>query len=240
MKIGILLISTGKYGIFLQPLLDGIDKYFFVGKEIEIYLFTDKTHDLKHSNRINVIHIPIEHKPFPYSTIYRYSFFSKASDIIKTDFLFYSDVDMGFCDFVGEEILPNGIDDGGLVATHHPAFYHGGWGSNNVNPLSTAYIPIELRKRYVAGGFNGGETKAFLDMSKQLSENIEKDDSVGVMAEWHDESHLNCYMSTRSPKLLTPDYCMVEEQHLREQWGINNFAPKIIALKKNHEEIRNA
>ncbi len=236
--VGILLISTGKYHIFLQPLINDIEKHFFKGWNIEIYLFSDRENKIKHSDRINIVHIPTEHKPFPYPTLMRYSFFSNAVDKIKSDYLYYLDVDMSIVGNVREEILPDGINDGGLVVTHHPGFYNGGWGSMNVHKESKAWIPENQRKVYFAGGFNGGTTKAFLKMSKELSDNILDDESRGVMAEYHDESHMNAYMSTRNPKKLTPEYCMVEEQHLREKWEINHFVPKIIALKKDHKKIR--
>lgn len=239
-KIGVLLISTGKYHIFVQPLIDDIDKHFFVGHEIEIYLFSDREMNIelrKSECRINVVRVPTEHKPFPHPTLKRYEFFTNAADKITSDYLFYLDVDMGIVGDVGEEILPD-ESHGGLVVTHHPGFYRGGWGSTNCNPASKAWIPEEQRKTYFAGGFNGGETKAFLAMAKELSENIADDESRGVMAEWHDETHLNAYMSTRNPKKLTPEYCMVEQQELRDRWGIAHFAPKIIALAKNHAELR--
>ncbi len=236
-KIGICLISTGKYGIFLQPLIDGIEKYFFVNNKIEIYLFTDRQHDLRHSDRISVVNIPTEHKPFPWPTIKRFQFFADAAHLINTSYLFYLDVDMAITGFVDKEILP-GEDNQGLVATLHPGFYNGGgsWGDNKD---SLSYTLPDLRKKYYAGGFQGGETNSYLDACRMMANNIADDERRGVQAEWHDETHLNQYLSTRTPKTLTPEYCMVEEESARLAWGINHFVPKIVALKKNHEEIRN-
>lgn len=235
--IGILLISTGKYHIFLQPLIDGIDKYFFKGYNIEVYLFTDRNNELRHSSRINIVQIPTEHKPFPYPTLKRYEFFSKAADIIKSGWLFYLDVDMAIISDVGEEILPDGINDEGLVATLHPGFYKGG-GSWCTDENSLAYTPVECRKKYYAGGFQGGVTESYLNLCKSLSHNISEDEKKGVMAEWHDESHFNAYMGSKTPKTLLPEYCMVEQENLRVLWGINDFVPKIIALSKDHKKLR--
>ena len=236
-KIGVLLICTGKYDIFLQPLVNNIDKNFFEGNDIEIYLFSDKEHDLKKSDRINIVHIPTSHKPFPYPTLYRYKYFTEAADKINCDFIFYMDVDMSIADKVGEEILPDLINDEGLVATLHPGFYRGG-GSWGDNIQSKSYTLPKNRNKYYAGGFNGGETKAFLKMSKILSDNIDDDESRGVIAEHNDETHINWYLSTRTPKTLTPEYCQVEEIFKRKKWGVNNFKPRIIALKKNHAKLR--
>lgn len=236
MKIGICIVCTGKYGIFLQPLIDGIEKYFFVRDSVQVYLFSDQQHNLVHSERISIVNIPTEHKLWPYPTLKRYEFFSKAKDIITSDYLFYSDVDMAFVDYVDRETLPAPGHDG-LVATLHPGFYNGG-GSWEENVNSKSFTPPELRKKYYAGGFQGGSTKEYLFACKEMSENISDDEKRGVTPIWHDESAWNMYLSSRSPKTLTPEYCMVEETHLREAWQISHFVPKIIALKKDHNALR--
>ena len=135
---------------------------------------------------------------------------------------------MKVVDYVGEEILPNAEEK--LTATRHPGFVNGGWGSNNVDKRSTAFIPEELRKTYFAGGFQGGETTAYLQACKTLSDNISKDEDIGIIAEWHDESHWNSYLSTRTPKIISNEYCMCEKNI--------SGNPKIIALDKNHAELR--
>ena len=238
MRVGILLISTGNYGIFLQPLIASIDKYFFINDNIEIYLFSDKKHDIKKSDRINIKRIGIEHKPFPYPTLHRYKYFTQAAYIINSDFLFYLDVDMLIVGSIGGGILPNGLNTCGLVATLHPGFYKGG-GSWCENPQSLAFMPKELHNKYYAGGFQGGKTGEYLAACKIMAENIEIDEKNGIIANWHDESHWNAYLSNREAKELTPEYCMVEERHLRVAWGIDSLSPKIIALKKNHDVMRN-
>ncbi len=55
---------------------------------------------------------------------------------------------------------------------------------------------------------NGGTVKAFLDMARELSQNIKKDWETGIVALWHDESHLNKYFLNRKPLVLDDDYCM--------------------------------
>ena len=238
MRIGIFLISTGNYGVFLPPLIASIDKYFFIDDNIDIYLFTDKTHNLVNYPRINVIRIPMEHKPFPAPTLFRYANFIKVAYIINSDFLFYMDVDMLITAAVGKEILPDMEKDGGLTATLHPGFYNGG-GSWCEDVNSLAFTPKERQVKYYAGGFQGGETKAYLSACAEMAQNIQLDEKNGVMAAWHDESHFNAYLSVRTPKTLDPGYCMVEQPELRKAWGISYFTPKIIALKKNHDVMRN-
>lgn len=236
MKIGIFLIATGKYDIFLQPLIDSLEKNFFPKDDLIIYLFTDKANYLRHSKRISIQIKRIEHKPFPYPTLYRYKHFSSLTGI-TADYCFYLDVDMLVSKRVDREILPFATHHEGLVVTLHPGFYRGGGGWCN-NEKSLGHTPQGLRKRYYAGGFQGGETKPYLKMCKALADNIADDEERGIIATWHDESHLNRYMCGRTPRTLSPSYCMVEEPDLRVQWKITNFTPKIIALSKDHNALR--
>ena len=228
MRIGLLLIATGKYDIFLQPLIDSVDKWFFPGDNITIYLFTDKI-DLKliASDRINFVICPIPHKTFPFATLYRYKYFTAYSHLIDTQYLFYCDVDMKFVSPVGREIL------GDIVCVQHPGFYKGGWGSEGCSKMSTAYLPPEMRNGYKAGGFQGGRRLPYLRMSAELDKRIDTDEARGVMAEWHDETHLNWYlqMKAKNVKTLNPAYCYPES------WNIP-FSRKLLALDKNHKAIR--
>lgn len=228
MRIGLLLIATGKYDVFVQPLIDSVDKYFFRNDHIVIYLFTDKP-DIKliHYNRIHLVILPIEHKSFPYSTLYRYKYFTQYADRIDTEYLFYSDVDMRFVGEVGREILPEKVS---IVATIHPGFYKGG-GSWCTDENSNAFTPPEGRRKYYAGGFNGGKTEGFLSMAKILSELIDEDEKKGVMAEWHDESFFNMWLWIHKCKELSPSYCYPES------WKLP-FPKRLLALDKDHKAIR--
>ena len=238
MTIGLCLIVTGRYDYFLSRLLESLDTHFFPKHEVIIYLFWDKKYyTLKLPKRFSVVCIPTEHKPFPFPTLYRYKYFTRAVDKIHSDYLFYMDVDMMLVGDVDERILPDGVSDGGIVATLHPGFYNGG-GAWCDNHNSKAYTQENNRSRYFAGGFQGGETKAYLEACREMAEAIEADEKNGVMAEWHDESHLNSFLSTRNPKTLTPEYCMVQDEQCKKKYGLDGMPIRIIALEKNHEELR--
>jgi histo-blood group ABO system transferase len=132
---------------------------------------------------------------------------------------------------VGEEIL------GELVATQHPGFYDKPYSffsqSYEKRPQSTAYMPPGYGgKNYYAGGFNGGRTARFLQMSEELKNNIDIDLKNGIIACWNDESHLNHYLSGNTPTIvLSPAYCYQEERAMP-------FERKLVALLKNHAELR--
>lgn len=52
----------------------------------------------------------------------------------------------------------------------------------------------------------GGRSEAFLKMSRICAENTRIDEKNGVMALWHDESHLNKYILDKNPLILLPNY----------------------------------
>lgn len=245
-KIGLLLIATGKYKQFILPLLHTVKKHFLKGHTVEVFLYADEVDFpvdwlIQHTQIGILTHFKkIPPYSFPQATLYRYKIFNEAKEYIldeechgKIDYLFYCDVDMRFEGEVGDEIL--GSD---LVAVRHPGFFKGGWGSPNVNPRSTAFVPSYARKNYYAGGFQGGRAEAYLKTCEILNENIQMDESNNIMAEWHDESHWNARLTHVEFKELSPSYCMVEDVERRKAWGIDNLEPKIIALNKNHSELR--
>ena len=230
MKICILTIATNKYIQFVERLLDNIEENFLNGHEIECLLFTD--HEVESSDNVRVCQI--KHEPWPMPTLKRYNYFVKEKEFIsKFDYCFYFDVDMGVVDKVGDEVLSD------LVATMHPyqSFYPKEQRSYDRNPQSLAYVPVgEEGEHYYAGGFNGGSTKRFLEMSEVLADRVTKDLENDVIALWHDESQMNRYLIDNPPTLsLTPSYCFAEEQMDNSQYP---YEPKIIALKKNHDELR--
>jgi histo-blood group ABO system transferase len=230
MKICILTIATNKYIQFVERLLDNIDRSFLNGHEIDCLLFTD--HAVETSDNVRVCQI--DHEPWPMPTLKRYNYFMKEKEFIsKFDYCFYFDVDMAIIGDVGEEVL------GDLVATMHPyqSFYQPTDRSYDRNPKSLAYVPLgDEGELYYAGGFNGGKTECFLEMAEVIANRVNKDLEKGVVALWHDESHMNRYLIDNPPSVsLTPTYCFAEEMMNNPQYP---FEPKIIALKKNHDELR--
>lgn len=226
MKIGLLIIATNKYTQFLHSLIESADNFFFKESDVDVtyFIFTNKEIQINSSRNIEFINV--EHKEWPWMTLGRYQIFSESSDILsKMDYLYYCDADMKFEGEVGNEIISD------RVATQHPGYY-GKRGTPEERYESLAYVSKNEDMQYFAGGFNGGSSKEFLKMSKIISENINIDYSNGIIAIWHDESHMNRYFIDNKPtKILTPSYCYGESMNIP-------FERKLIALDKNHEEIR--
>ncbi|MAF35776.1 hypothetical protein CL622_01515 [archaeon] len=222
-NIGLLLIATGKYDLFVPQLLDGASKFFLANHNVTYFLFTDSQ---KEFNVPNLIKIHEPHKPWPLPTLHRYKMFSNKREILYgQDYLFYCDVDMKFVNSVGDEILSKS------VSTIHPGHY-GSRGDTETNPDSLAYVGPKEKLIYFAGGFQGGETEEFLRMSRELSNRIDEDKKNGIIAKWHDESHMNRWRIDNPPtKILDCGYCF-------QATLPRPHTPRILALEKDHKAFR--
>jgi len=232
MKICILTIATNKYLQFVEKLYEDISEKFCPGAEISCLLFTD--HEIEESGDNVRVHY-IDHEPWPMPTLKRYNYFVKEKDfILEHDYCFYFDADMRIDEVVEmDEVCRD------LVATRHgyQSLMDPSSQSFDRNPKSLACVPLDEKTvTYYAGGFNGGKTEVFMGMAETIAERVNKDLEKNVVALWHDESHMNRYLIDTPPTLdLDPTYCYAEEFI-----GTNYpYKPgKIIALKKNHNELR--
>ncbi len=229
MNVGLLVIATNKYIQFVEPLWESAKKHFMAGTghDPHMFVFTDADAVPK-----GTLKVPHRHRPWPYPTLLRYHAFTDNESCLQDmDYVFYCDADMRFEGDVGEEIL------GDLVATIHPGF----WDkqpeffsqSYEKNPRSCAYMPPGMHgKHYYAGGFNGGRRERWLQMAREIRGWIDKDLENGIIAAWHDESHLNKYLTGNPPTVeLDTSYCYQEELDMP-------FPRRLVALKKDHDKVR--
>ncbi len=225
MKVGLLIIATNKYIRFIDPLIRSADEFFLKNQDVSYFIFTNMNLDIKSYRPINKV--KVLHREWPWMTLGRYRIFSdNLEGLSKMDYLFYCDADMLFVGDIGDEILSD------RVATQHPGYY-GRRGTPETNPKSLACVYPHEEMQYFAGGFNGGTSVEFLKMSKKISDNIDDDYSREIIAIWHDESHMNRYFIDNPPtKILDPSYCC------NENWVDCPFGRRLLALDKNHKDIR--
>jgi histo-blood group ABO system transferase len=222
--IGLLVMATGKYVQFVQPLIESAERYFLPAHRRTYFIFTDHIDEVPHAD--NIVPVFQERLGWPYDTMMRCLVYSKHTELYDDlDYMFACDADMRFVDTVGDEVL------GLRVATQHPG-YVGRRGTYETNPHSQAYIAAHEGTCYFAGGFYGGSQTEFIRLNQMLYERIRIDLDNGIMPLWHDESHLNRYFIDYKPTtILSPSYCYPE--------GLNlPYQPRLIALNKNHAKMR--
>lgn len=220
--VGLLIVATGKYIQFVEPLITSARRFFCPDCIVTYYVFTDG----KVPAGDDIVQIYQERMGWPYDTMFRCKLYHEHKNLFEQeDYLFACDADMLFVDTVGSEILSE------RVATEHPGFV-GRRGTYEENPASTACVAKHEGTCYFAGGFHGGSHQEFLKLTETMITNIMQDLKKNMIAVWHDESHLNRYFIDNPPTLiLSPSYCYPESWHLP-------YHKRLLALDKNHKEIR--
>jgi len=232
MTVAILYICTGRYSVFWDNFYKSTEKYFLSNHKKEYFVFTDQ--EISPIN--NKVHIIYQKKlGWPYDTLLRFHMFYEISELLaKFNYIFFLNANMQCLVPITDEILPQ---KEGLMAVLHPGFFNKSrmQFTYETNPDSLACIHSEEGEHYFMGGFNGGKSKNYLDLIYLLASNIEKDLEKGIIAIWHDESHLNRYLVDKPTKVLNPSYGYAEGWELP-------FEPQIIILDKNkyggHEFLR--
>ena len=228
MKTAVLYIATGRYLTFWKDFLESSERYFLRGIHKSYFVFTDSSpSDVAHScsSKVNVFHL--DKYGHPRDTLYRFrTFLTAESELEGFDYIFFFNANILFLEKINIDILPT--KEEGLLVVQHPGYY-----SSNIsdypyerNKKSTAYIARNEGKHYVFGAVNGGTSQAYIKMIQDLKKSIDIDTWNGIVATWHDESHLNKYILEKNYKLLSPEYAYPED------W-ILPFPKKIIILDKN-------
>lgn len=224
-KIAILYICTGKYNQFFSGFYESAMKYFLTDSEKTFFVWTDEDSIANGLSNVRVIHKKCQ--GFPADSLFRFEMFLQAeSELTQFDYIYFIQANALFLQPVGEEILP---DESGLSM--------GIWGGRMLkkpiclypyerNRKSLAYVaPYGKNYVYYMGGINGGRSKEYLQLVKTLAENIRDDYDRGIIAKWHDQSHINAYMRNHSCKIIPQEYCWPEE------WP-SSFQPKMVFRDK--------
>ena len=179
--------------------------------------------------RIKLLIHEIEPWGWPEATLFRYKFFSETRHEIREDFLVYLDSDMRLRSDPSEIISRLSKSDGiGVVS--HPGYFRpngiqkiklylsdptfilrdikisiinsknlGAWERDN---QSNAFVKRRYRTCYVHGAVWFGFRENFLDMCNILSNRTQSDFENGLIARWHDESHLNWFITNYPHKIF--------------------------------------
>ena len=229
MKVGIFYICTGRYSIFWKAFYESCEKFFLPDVEKHYYVFTDS--DDIPSDVPNITKYFRSPQGFPLDSLLRFDMFIDIEDEASScDYLFFFNSNMQFQRVVQpDEILP-GQDDNGLVVVLHPGYYDKKdslFLPYEKHRRSSAYIPYSKAEHYeyYMGGVNGGTSSAYYDLIHQCSKNIHTDMDNGVLALYHDESHLNRYVHGKKVRVLTPSFGYPEDSQIP-------FEPVCVILSK--------
>jgi hypothetical protein len=236
-KVAICFIGTGKYIDFLPNYWQNIEKNFLPNTEKEFFVFTDGEINDTPDN-ITTIHQ--EHLEWPYITLLRFKIINKArKELSGFDKIVFLDADTLVVDTINEEDF---FSDKPLFGVHHPCHYlkmspHNSFpGSFETDSNSKAgIVDGDNTSIYFQGCLWGGQVPYIIDMIDELESRTQKDLDNGIIAKWHDESHMNKFFSERRDEVhvLGPEYAFPES--FKENC---NFQQKIVHLAKDNSEYQ--
>ena len=219
--VGILYICTGKYNQFWEEFYISSEKYLLPNIKKQYFVFTDNE-NLSFKNNNNIYINNILDEGFPTVSLKRFEYFTKNTKQYKdVDILLYLNSNVVFT----KEIQLSEIDpkEQNLIAFVHPG---ADITSYEKNKESTAFI-TKPNKHYFMGGALGGKTKEFIKVSENIKNGIKKDSKNNILAIYHDESHWNKELSTRS------DYIIIKRGILMPEEDENTKKAKGIFLSKS-------
>ncbi len=216
MKIAVTYICTGNYEKFWDGFYSSCEKYFYPGIEKVYFVFTESSRIIQGAPE-NVQTIYQVKSGWPYDTLLRFHWFSMIQDKLSDyDFCYYFNANSVLRKEVTENIIPLPDKKEPLIFWCHTLSYDDNTGASfhpERNPLSTAYVKEGDCCRCYGGGFFGGTSEAFLKMTIELRDNIQEDLEKGIIAVWHDQSHIIKYGSTHPHKEVGKDLICQEEKN---------------------------
>ncbi len=232
-KFWILYICTWKYDIFRKDFYSSCEKYLLTDWNFEKHYFVWTDSDkIKSNDKIHVIYQ--KNMGWPDNTLKRFHLFlSQRNELKKMDYLYFFNANIEIKELVNDEILPK--FDNQIVVTLHPHYFN----KSNVlftydrNPKSTAFIKKWEWSFYVAWGLNWGTNHSFLKLCEDMVQRIDIDNSHGVIALWHDESHLNRYIYDLEMNAQRWRFILLPPSYLYPEWFDFSFPSKILVRDKS-------
>ena len=232
-SVAVAFIGTGKYNEFFASFYAKCVQHLFVDCERRFLVFTDRTYDRAAFPGCRFIRIA--HEPWPMITVQRFRTILKAeADVAAADAFLFVDADMS----VETTLRYDDVFQPGrrYVGVHHPFFYGTGQGTFDDDPRSRAYVAsTEDRSTYWQGCLWGGVAPHAVEMIRTLRAMVDADLKAGIMAKWHDESHLNRFFIDHKSFVTTLDPGFAYP----EVTSPAGFERKIVHLKKDDKAFGN-
>lgn len=239
-RIAIFSIFTGNYIVFYKQFVKSIQKNFLPDCEKHFFICSDQKLERFRCIRNKLTPYKIDDLRFPYITLLRYKIFNEtvSKDLSGYDYVFFLNSNARCL----TKITTDEINlDKDYTFTLHDNHIEGGLDNKpfEKNKLSTACFSEKWESPdYIGGRFFGAKTENFITLSEQLASNTQKDLDQEIIAEWHDESHLNWFFNTfkkdLSYNLMSQNY-HVQEQHSKRKIFDD---PKILYIDKNKKAYK--
>lgn len=248
--ISIFVIATKSYLDYALMLIDSAMKWHVGESRVQFILLTDRNTDsLRVANTssfftINSFQIPSY--GWPEAALFQFQLMLEHWRHVSGSIVMYLDADTKIVSPINFQDLfqfVNHPSSNGVTLVSHPGYYKrflplrffirtriGPWENNQ---KSTAYIPSNLRKNYVCGAVFWGLHDSFHQLCVEIKSQIDKDSDNKVIAKWHDESHLNKWLTTHPTVLATPEWAYAPGYR-----NLRKLQPRIEVVHKPSSFIR--
>lgn len=258
--IGVMSVATNIYFDYWKKMVISADERSSESDRIIFFVFTDQIEKVEEFSKtlknVKVTGHSIQSYGWPDATLLRYQIFRDQYSKMNTDVLMHLDADMFLVANPWEKVRKLSANDQ-ICLIEHPGFWRskglsrvtfylrypltmykdlrmminvGGIGAWETHTQSTAFVPRKLRKRYFCGGTWFGPRKKIGEMLEELSRQVSEDKTNGVIAKWHDESHLNKWAIKKSINTYSPELCFDETYP-----QLKKIKPSIIAVRKKEK-----
>jgi hypothetical protein len=256
-EIDIVSIATNGYTRYWLKMVESFVQNNKAFKRVVIHLITDDPDFVALSAPkkpwLKYATYSVGSEPWPYPTLLRYRYISEVFNEIETDNFMYIDSDMLFHPGFDSE-LARAFANNDLNFVAHPGYWQsdtknrielnsvsfrsiiaksrrklvlGSQGAWETRQASSAFVPRKDRKNYICGGVWFGNRESIRVMIHELEKSTDMDLENGIIAKWHDESHINRWYSEFGGNLLKPDFCFDPTYP-----NLANLKPKIEAVNK--------
>jgi hypothetical protein len=264
LAVGIVSIATNNYILYWKELAQSLEEFSETEVSFTLHILTDDvdladqiSQELK---KVTIKIYQIDPLGWPEATLMRYKLMEEHSSFFEEEVLMYLDSDMKVLKIPPRNLFESCFETG-MALVEHPGFYrpkgfrrvilylfnprifitdlrsiktHLAIGSWETNQKSTAYVSKQERKFYYCGGAWFGKNENFKGLVRTLRKRVDDDLENGVVAIWHDESHLNAFISDRRHSISLPEYCYeISFPQLK------NISCKIAVVNKNLNSIWN-
>lgn len=262
-SVGVFSIATNRYADYWMSLARTADEFLFPDHEVVLTVFTDRVDEIsrfsRQLTRVEVQPIKVHHLGWPEATLAKFRTLATHGNSLDQDILMHLDADMRIHPAAKWDLDQRNWSNGIALVQHpgfrrpsgaarsklcvrHPSFIardlyrqvrEGGRGTWERDRRSKAFVAVAKRRTYVCGGTWMGQRDSLLQLCEELSERVLSDSQAGVIARFHDESHLNWFSAYRSCTVLDSDYCFVDGAA-----NLKDLIPRISAVEKYDERTR--
>lgn len=248
--VSIFVIATNAYVDYAINLINSSTSWLEAKTRVQVLLLTDVVIDVNrfcsNENEVTVNSFRIPSYGWPEATLLRFHLMLDHWEHVTGEIVMYLDADTEIVsplNFADLHKISTASGSNGLTPVLHPGYFNRSRLRNAFNrtrfgpwehrKISTAYVPANLRKKYVCGGVIWGLKDSFLKLCTDLKASIDLDLKHKITAKHNDESHLNKWFVSNNTVAATPEWAYAVGYS-----NLNGLNPRIEVIHKPSTFVR--